>query len=79
MKGRETERKRGVSSPSAVMPLLTRSGCVQAVGVPYHIHCTCSRGLEVRMCACVSVKGGVTVAVHCDVGWEPWRKCSMAV
>lgn len=54
----------GVPSPNAVTvipplpsharslpPLPRRSGCVQTGGVPYHIHCTRSRGPEVCVCA----------------------------
>lgn len=36
---------------------LRRSGCVQAGGVPYHIHCTHSRGLEVCVCVCTYREG----------------------
>lgn len=38
------------SHAHSLPPLPHRSGCVQTGGVPYHIHCTRSRGLEVCVC-----------------------------
>lgn len=59
---REDRARHPVPSPISVMcstspslkrsplpPPSWRSGCVQAGGVPYHIHCIGSRGLEVFM------------------------------
>lgn len=66
--------------PSHLQPSPGRSGCVRAGGVPYHSHCTGSRGLEV--CAVGGREGGAgrlagrVGDTMCSWVWEPFsRKC----
>lgn len=58
--------------------------------MPYHIHYTCSRGLDACVSECASVSEGsvliccayivlYAVIVHCNERWQPSRKYSCFV